>query len=149
MHGSFREKKNRGQRYENCLFHLGHGSGYLFDSDAADDDFPEENTVPLFAGFLVLYPVCHLECDDDSGGVLRNGRFPLCNCSNGDCCGVGMERAAIDCGGSGSLWNGTACLTHRTVDIEQSSTHSERTGALACSDDFMQRAISPLQLLQR
>lgn len=121
MHGSFREKKNRGQRYENYLFHLGHGSGHLFDSDAADDDFPEENTVPLFAGFLVLYPVCHLECDDNSGGVLRNRRFPLCNRCNGDCRGVGMERAAIDCGGSGSLRNGIACITHRTMDIETSN----------------------------
>ena len=55
MHGSFREKKNRGQRYENYLFYLGHGSGYLFDSDAADDNFPEENSIPFFAGFLVLY----------------------------------------------------------------------------------------------
>lgn len=118
MRGSFREKKNRGQRYENYLFHLGHGSGHLFDSDAADDDFPEENTVPLFAGFLVLYPVCSLECDDDSGGVLRNRRFPLCNRCNGDCRGVGMERAAVDCGGFGSLRNGTACITHRTMDIE-------------------------------
>ena len=44
---------------------------------------------------------------------------------------------------------GTACLTHRTVDIEQASTHSERTGALACSDDFMQQEIFLLQSLQR
>lgn len=112
MHGSFREKKNRGQRYENCLFYRGHGSGHLFDSDAADDDFPEENTVPLFAGFLVLYPVCNLECDDNSGGVLRNGRFSLCNRCNGDCSRVGMERAAVDSGGFGSLWNGIACIAY-------------------------------------
>ena len=44
---------------------------------------------------------------------------------------------------------GTACLTHRTVDIEQASTHSERTGALECSDDIMQQEIFLLQSLQR
>ena len=110
MRGSFREKKNRGQQYENCLFHFGHGSGHLFDSDAADDNFPEENTVPLFAGFSVLYPVCHFECDDNSSSVLCNRRFSLCNRCNGDCSRVGMEWAAIDCGGSGSLWNGIGCI---------------------------------------
>ena len=81
--------------------------------------------------------------------VLSAMTIPLCNCSNSDCSRVSMERAAVDCGGSGSLRDGIACITHRTMDIEQSSTHSERTGALACSDDFMQRAISPLQSLQR
>ncbi|MFR2342207.1 MAG: hypothetical protein ACLS6W_05330 [Ruminococcus sp.] len=64
----------------------------------------------------------------------------LCNRCNGDCRGVGMERAAVDCGGSGSLRNGIACITHRTMDIEQSSTiQSERCSCI--SDDFMQREI--------
>ena len=54
MHGSFREKKKRGQQYENCLFHRGHGSGHIFDSDAADDDFPEENSIPFYIPYAIL-----------------------------------------------------------------------------------------------
>ena len=60
--------------------------------------------------------------------ILCNRRFSLCNRCNGDCHGVGMERAAVDCGGSGSLWNGIACITHRTMDIEKASTHSKANG---------------------
>ena len=38
--------------------------------------------------------------------------YAVLSAMNGDCCGVGMERAAVDCGGSGSLRNGTACIAY-------------------------------------
>lgn len=76
MHGSFREKKNRGQQYENCLFYLGHGSGYLFDSDAADDNFSEENSIPFLQDFLYYIPYAVLSAMTIPAVFYATGDFP-------------------------------------------------------------------------